>query len=267
MSDQMNTAITDEMLVAYIDRQLDDGEASSINCAIAGSADLQRRIALLESGSRPFADAFESLLGQHPYGLQRNVEQMLASHHSAQSAPSDLWRPDRRAFAASGAIAFLAATLGYWTGRSSAPDMANWREAVAQYHRLYSDQTLEFVADSAPVADEALGRTAHALGLPLSRTALEIPGLIYKRAQLLQIDSTPLVQISFVNARGRPLAFCMRRISGSASLPQSESRAGLSVVHWIQGGFGFMVVADMDPPDLQLLATAFSERVRGVTAS
>jgi anti-sigma factor RsiW len=261
MSNQMNAAITDEMLVAFIDRQLSDSEASRVERAITESTDLQQRLATLEAGSRPFAEAFAGLLGQHPPALQQNVERMLAAHRPEQPAAPGLWRPDRRTVAAAGATAFLAATLGYWTGRSSAPDMANWREAVAQYHKLYSDQTLEFVADSAAVADEALGRTARALGLPLSRAGLEIPGLTYKRAQMLRIDSTPLAQIAFVTTRGKPLAFCIRRIGGTASLPQFESRAGLSVVHWLQGGFGFMIVADIDAPELQRLAAAFSERV------
>jgi anti-sigma factor RsiW len=262
MSNQMNAAITDEMLVAYIDHQLGDSEVSRIRRSVTQSPDLQQRLATLEAGSRPFAAAFASLLEPPPPALQQKIGQMLAAHRPEQPAASGLWRPDRRTVAAAGAMTFLAATLGYLTGRSSAPDMANWREAVAQYHRLYSDQTLEFVADSAAVADEALGRTARALGLPLPRSKLEIPGLTYKRAQMLQIDNAPLAQISFVTTRGKPLAFCIRRMSGSASAPQSENRAGLSVVHWLQGGFGFMIVADVEAQELQRLAATFAERIR-----
>jgi anti-sigma factor RsiW len=267
MKIQKNTAITDEILVAYLDLQLADAEAARVKGAIAASHDLQQRVAHLEAGSLPFAEAFCSLLDHPPPALRQRVDQMVAAHSSEQSNAQLRWRPDRRAILATGTIAFVAAALGYWTGRSTAPDMNNWREAVAQYHKLYSDKTLELVADSAAVADDALGRTTRALGLPISRAALEIPGLTYKRAQLLQIDENPLAQISFVTQRGKPLAFCIRRIGGAAASPQFESRAGLSVVHWLHGGFGFLIVADMDGPELQRLAAAFLERVRDADVS
>ncbi len=266
MSNQMNAAITDEMLVAYIDRQIPDVEASVIERAIAESPDLQRRVSILESGSRPFADAFASLLGQHSSGLQQDVEHMLSSQYPPKSNLANRWGVDRRAVMASGAIAGVMGVVGYWIGRSSAPDMDNWREAVAQYHKLYSDQTLEQVADAPAVTDEALARTAHVLGLPLSRAMLETPGLTYKRAQILQFEDKPLAQIAYVSQRGKPLAFCIRRMKADAALPQAESRAGLSVVHWLQGGFGFMVVADMGPQELQRIAATFSDRIRSVQA-
>lgn len=125
---------TDELLVAYLDNQLDPQQRHRLEQRLAGEPALAERLSLLERSSLPFKQAFAPLLDEAP------VQRLQADWPQASSAPPH--SVSRRGLIAA-AVAFLA--LGIAGDRAylqlSQPD-DNWRSLVAQYMALYTPETL-----------------------------------------------------------------------------------------------------------------------------
>jgi anti-sigma factor RsiW len=253
--------ITDEMLAAHLDGELPRDQQALVARALDADPELRARRELLASGMRPFAEAFDSLLPAAPERLKRD----LARHVATQAAAPASQRPllDRRALVAAAASAVVLAPVGFLLGRRTRPDMENWREAVAQYHKLYSDRTLAGIADNPPGGEQELARVGGELGLKLSMTWLEGAGAAYRRAQILSVDSVPLAQIALATPDGKALAYCIRRLDAPAAGPQVETRAGLPVAHWIAGGYGFLVVGPVSGEAMTRIGLALHRNAVG----
>ncbi len=253
--------VPDELLVGYIDSTLDAAEMDRVARALRESTALRERHAFLAAGSRSFRDAFAPLLDTVPASLNARIDIMVSAKRRG-SLPR--WPVDRRAAITAIAGAAGAVIFGYWLGNVSPPspaiDLTNWREAVAQYHRFYSPKTLALISGQASTADKELAFVGGELGLPLSPPSLAVPGLIYRRAQLLQFDDAPLAQIVYEGPDSVVVAYCIRRIPAADALPEPERRAGLNVVHWLKDGFGYMLVSELDQAGLLQIASVLAAR-------
>jgi anti-sigma factor RsiW len=251
--------ITDEMLVAHLDGELPREDEARVSRALAGDPELRARRDRLASGMRPFREAFDSLLPAAPAHLTADLARRIAE----RPPPPGRALLDRRALVAAAAGAAILAPVAFLLGRRSRPDMENWREAVAQYHKLYSDRTLAGIPDNPPGGVAELARVGGELGLKLSMAWLDAPGVAYRRAQLLSVEDTPLAQIALATPEGRALAYCIRRLDAPAEGPRLETRAGLPVAHWTAGGYGFLVVGPVSGEAMQRIGSALHRNAVG----
>jgi anti-sigma factor RsiW len=249
-----SSQITDETLAAHLDGELPHDQKAIVARALDADPGLRARRDLLASGERPFAQAFDSLLPAAPHSLNRDIARYLAEQTASSARDHALL--DRRSIVAAAASAAVLAPAAFLLGRRTRPDMDNWREAVAQYHKLYSDRTLAGIADNPPGGEQELARVGGDLGLKLSMAWLHAPGVAYRRAQILRVDAVPLAQIALATPDGKALAYCIRRMDAPAQEPQLESRAGLPILHWIAGGYGFLVVGPVSGDDVTRIGTA-----------
>src|SRR5579863_8361320 len=67
----MSVEDDDARLVAYIDRQLDVADRAALERRLAEDPVLRERLARLQDGDRPFADAFQVLRDAAPVGRGR----------------------------------------------------------------------------------------------------------------------------------------------------------------------------------------------------
>jgi hypothetical protein len=136
-------------------------------------------------------------------------------------------------------------------------DQDDWRQAVADYIALYSADTLATVPSG---GEGALPFLSDRLSLKLSLASVALPGMTFKRAQMLSYDGAPLGQIAYVDEENRAVAFCIIR-NGEADAPvTTEKRDGLALASWARGGRGYVVVGRFSTERAEELPEALTRR-------
>jgi len=267
MAGQDNSiGITDEMLVAYLDGQASAEETAAIEEKLTSDTDISARLALLDAGSRPFREAFDLMLEAAPAKkLQDQLEE------SRSTVPANSSFGGYRGWAMAACLV-LAVGLGFAVGdryfqsadpvvaKAPAPKAKGWRQVVADYHTLYSKETLEDAGGSAQTQDQRLAAASKLLSIELKRDQLAVDGLDYKRAQILRFKKKPLAQMAYLYDGETPVAFCILPSGKPAHGPKQEVRNGMQVVHWIKGGFGFMLIGKVPADGLNKIARTLEGR-------
>ncbi|WP_088345547.1 MULTISPECIES: hypothetical protein [Rhodomicrobium] len=267
--------LSDETLVAFIDEALSPTERRRTADALSRNAEARARLERLRRGGRPFGEAFDALLQAAPehrlhamfadlmakrgetatVGFGGNVAPM---RRRARSGGSSAWQ--MAAAAAVVALAFAGGlqTAGYFgTARQIAEQKPGWREAASRYVALFSKETLEGMPRDQQARQANLQRAAQVLGLPLSDERIANPALDFQGTQILQLDGKPLAQISYLFDGRTPVALCIIRTANAPQTAQIEERHGLNIVHWVKGGYGFMVIGDIPGPELERISRTF----------
>lgn len=221
--------ISDEMLTAYLDDQIEAADRTRIETALSQDTALQARLEMLDIPLDPLRDAMAQIATQAPAIT-------LPATAPARSFPIGI---------AGGALAagiVLGALLV--TQMTPAPKAPGWIDFVASYQALYSPETLAGI-DTDPVQQAAqLSKVSNAVGRPLE-IAASVPGLEFKRAQTLGFNGKPLVQMAYVTETGVPLAFCIIAKADEAALEQME-RQGLQAASWSDGSHAYLLIGGED---------------------
>ena len=285
-SELQDGTISDEILVAYLDGELPEGERSRVETALEREEELRDRLALLDDGARPWKDAFAGLVDQAPLekleaGLAEAVRQqeaeladkavtetgVILGEPANDHAATRWWRP---AMAACVAITLLIGfAAGYGTNEAqktqvaeAAPSEAEiWRQAVADYQALYTRETLSIAPTDPAIHAAGLQRVSKSLGLPLPVAVSEVGGLDYKRAQILKFGTQPLAQLAYLYKDEIPVAFCIVRLDEADRAAGNEVRSGLNIVHWAKDGYSLMLVGDLPVEDLNDFARELEGRM------
>jgi anti-sigma factor RsiW len=211
----------------------------------------------------PFSAAFRAALDEAP------VARMQARLDAIKDAGPTSTRWTIRQIWGSAVAAGLALfVVGWAIGRyvpvgpglpppSVVSDQDDWRQAVADYTALYSADTLATVPSG---GEEALPFLSDRLGVKLSAASVALPGMTFKRAQMLSYNGTPLGQVAYVDEADRPAAFCIIR-NGQGDAPvTAEQRDGLTLASWARGGRGYLVVGRFSGERAKELAELLAAR-------
>ncbi|MDQ0559642.1 anti-sigma factor RsiW [Rhizobium mesoamericanum] len=257
-----NQIPSDEELTAYIDGELSDTEVSRIEAILGSNEHAAARLEFLSLSGLPFQEAFEPLLGAAPKAALDAMVGTMPAEIKPVSA-----RSGRRGFLGALAACLVAgivtdrAFIGI-RNRVHAPDESSeWRAVVAEYIALYTADT---VAGPSPSSEDQLVQLARLndkLGLSLSPEALSLPGVEFKRAQLLQYDERPLAQIAYLDPEAGPLALCIVRSDVGTKEPDVEGRRGMNVVYWSNATHAFMLIGRIPIDRMQELAEDVRRRV------
>ena len=133
----------------------------------------------------------------------------------------------------------------------------DWRAAVADYMALYVPETLASLAGD---RTSDLAVLTDALGLPVSAQAIEIPGIAFKRAQLLRFEGRPLAQIAYLDPVTGPMAFCFTRMRTDEAPLRTERRRDMNLAYWSSHEHAFLVVGRRSAEDLTGIATRLRAR-------
>ena len=281
MSPAGHSEISDAQLVAYIDGELSAAEYEGMAKALSHSSEARERLEKLKLGGRPFGEAFGLLLEAAPDDRLQAMFADLVAKQAGPSGTADSGEnvvPFRKRSGAGGAplwqLAVAAAVLalvftgGLFAGGffnapqqqqpvQTAEQKPGWREAAARYVALFSKDTLAGMPADSETRQLNLRRVASALGLELSGERIANPVLSFQGTQLLQLEGKPLAQISYLYGDNAPVALCIIKTANPAQPPAEEKRHGLNVVHWVAGGYGFMVIGDVPGPALRHISDAF----------
>jgi anti-sigma factor RsiW len=266
MSDlKHNDMPSDELLVAFLDGELEGAERARIDALIKADEAIAARYEFLSRSEMPFYDAFEPLLENAPTTDLEAILERLPAPIVAEPATKG-W--SRRSFiaAAIGLVVVGVAADRTYLGMqdvSNERDGSEWRAVVAEYLTLYTPETLANLATDEQAQSEQLRNVGDKLGLSLPMEAVSLPGIPLKRAQILQYDGKPLGQIAYLDPANGALALCIVQSSKGPSTPRTEQRYGMNVVYWSDQAHGYMLVGHNPVDQLNALA----ERVRTALAA
>ena len=248
--------IMDEDLVAYLDGELDHVRRSAVDTALAADEALAARLAALDIDRGAIRVALDAVAAAAPVErLRRQLDSI---------TPLGAKRDRRRLapWVATAAALVLGLALGYALGFGAVPDpMSNWHVAVADYQILYTTATLAPLSNDPAVQRSEVSAVSLKLGVPVGLEALQIPGLEFKRAQLLEFNGRPLAQFAYLDQGGVPIAFCVTRTGGADQAVRAGRFTGLAAAYWNKGGFGYIVIGATDATVLQRAAAILAERI------
>lgn len=224
---------SDDHLQQYLAGALPDAEAAELEARVATYPGLQDRLIALE----PFAAMAREAFGGIP------SEDRLAG----LLPPA---RPPKRWPAGVALAAGLAGLVGFGLGTFSNPEEdLSWRERIAIYQALYVPAT---IAALDPVEEELslqFANSSQVLGREVAPQNVQgLENFSLKRAQILEADSLPIMQIVLANVDGEPLAFCIVHLGDDAqpSGIEFEHLAGVPTAHWVEDQYGYMLVGRVD---------------------
>lgn len=242
---------SDELLVAYLDDELDREQRQQIDHLLRTEAPVAARLDQLKRGELPFKAAFDSVLDEAPtQRLQAMLDALppaVAPHRATMSRRGFL------ATAASFVIAGIAADRLFMNWQSAESD-DGWRGSVAEYMVLYTPQTLDNLNDDVASHTAQLSSVGKQLGLPLSPSAVTLPGAEFRRAQILDYEGVLIGQLTYLDARHGPLALCITAAREGTEKLASEQRLGLNVVYWANPTHAFMLIGKNPFEDLEIMA-------------
>lgn len=252
------TMPSDELLVAYLDGELDADDRTRIETAIRTDEVVAERFDYLCRSDLPFQHAFGSVLDQAPTD---HLQDMLAALPSAASAG----RPSlsRRGFIAAAAgfvVAGVIADRLFLDWRTPTPTHG-WRALVAEYMALYTPQTLDNLTDNPDLQRAQLAAINARLGLSLDASLVALPRPEFKRAQILEYDGVPIAQITYLDPTRGPLALCITHATSGAAQPATEERLGMNVVFWSDSVHAFMLIGHNPFDELEPMAQLIRSRL------
>lgn len=259
---------SDEVLIAYLDGELDAERASEVAAAIAEDAALAREVQTLADTSAALRTAFDDVLHEPvPERLlaaargelgDDKVVRFPEPRKRAASRQATAWhRWAALPIAASIACLVIGGGLGYFVatqspiGGSVAPqDQAvavnsNWLDNVAGYHKMLvnagsNDQALVDI----PADPQSAG--GHKLALPQDFRLPDLKpwGLSYQGGRVLFIEGRPATQLFYTtdNKALGPVTVVVANTALQDKAPTPEQRGDINVLWWRHHGHEYAVV-------------------------
>jgi len=255
----------DELLVAYLDGELAEGERRALEAKLQADRGLKARCDALAAVSRDYAAAFAPLLAAAP---RERLDAMLATVVGAKAV-----KPPRRIgwFSGAAAAALFAAGLaiGVIANRlvapvaptvvAQAPAPPGWRQVVAEYLVLITADTLT-TAPPNPVLGAALAAFGDKLKLDLGDDKVALANAELKDAQLYDYRGRPLVRLSYLADDAKPVAFCIILSTQPDASMAFEQREGQNIVFWTNAGHAYMVAGQAPREELEKVASSLAAR-------
>jgi anti-sigma factor RsiW len=260
----------DALLVAFIDRELDESVRGAIEARLVADADFRARLALLQEGGRPFALAFQALLDEAPVERLQTFLAALIDRKERRPTPirgSLASRAGRLGVAATVILFCTGILIGHygpsWFARS--PERAtrtadhddDWRQAVAEYMSLYTRDTFAMEPASQEIELTALSAK---IDLALTPERVALAKLQFRGAQIFGFQGAALVQLGYVDPTTGPVLFCIIHNSEADAAMKAERRGGFALASWARAGRGYMLIGRLPRDQMADLAHSLETR-------
>jgi anti-sigma factor RsiW len=237
------TRFDDDVLMAYVDGELDEPTARQVEAAIREDPETRRRVDLLRQSAAVVRDVFR----QPQY---QRVSETLARRFGAP--PATPRRPFWRfvvPVAASIAAAVTGFGVGFWRGGVTDSDFTNrLLDEVAEYHVVFARERDHQVEVTADRVDEIQSWLGQRLGRTLRVPDLSGHGLIFRGARLLVVSHRPVGQFvySFPDQLDRPLALCIAAGPPEEVALRTDVQDGVNLAVWGRKGFIYVLAGWVD---------------------
>jgi len=248
----------DAQLVALIDGELGEESQRSLRARLDEDERLRSRYQQLREGPASIAAAFDSMLAQAP------VERLKAALPKESPAPNRPWFFQGftlRALAASFVAGLIVAGAAAWIIFALTADEDNWRTAVVDYMKLYTNDTFAMSNPPPQIQAAQLQAVGENVGAALTPEKVALPDLTFKVAFNLAYEGSPLGEIAYTDPTGAPVLVCVI-VDKSASAPiRVERRDGFTLASWSRDGRGYLVIGRIAEQRAKDWARTLSARI------
>ncbi len=242
------------VLSAYVDGELDAAEVAEVEALLATDAQARRTVEMYrETGAL--------------------LRAAMAEPFFAEGSQDLLDRPRQRAERAGWPVAWaiaaciLACVIGFGGGTVWGSWTGGAREAlideVAEYHAVYSRETVHLVEVPAAQSEHLRTWLGHRIERRLDIPDLAVAGLTFAGGRMLVIGGRPAAGLTYTRDRGPPVALCILQFEGPAEEIRVERRGNLRVAIWQDGHYAYLIVGDLDPGMARGIAERAAEQIKG----
>lgn len=256
--------LSDELLMAYVDGQLDKPQAEVVNRLLRDDRDLAFRVSRLQQTQAQLLDTFGALLRE---GMSTG---RAASKGGRPSGVSLFPASAIAGIGTAGLLLLIGASAGftgaYFSGLTAGPRKeavalppSNWTEDLAQFHSYFTKDAMRVSPESQANPDMVKFQLAQ-----LSKTAA-VPdfsgqGLKFVRGQMLSYRGNKVMQLIYLGKTEPLLALYIG--VGGLDMPPSPGRFGdVSTLSWTANELRFVLAADMQQQQLKALAAVVQSQL------
>ena len=247
-----NEADMDAMLVAYADGELDETSVAEVEAYLAASPTAQRTLAIYRETAALLRAAFPESRYAHgnvPGNDRQSGTVPKPSRHGLR-LPRYTW-----AVAASLVMGMIGYAAGaFWPGLIES-ERARMLDEVAEYHSIYSRETVHLVEVPATQEDHLKAWLGKRVNASLVIPNFNQDGLTFAGGRLVVLDGAPVAELMYTRPTGLPIAFCILSHMGQPSTISVERRGKLNLATWDDGSHSYFVVGEADPATIHGLAT------------
>jgi anti-sigma factor RsiW len=257
---------SDELLVAYVDGELDAAARAEIEIALAHDAELRARVAGLQSSAQILRTALDTVLREpvperllaaaRGQGDSTVVDFAAAQQKHRSRMPAA--RPWMQWAAVAGIVGLMVGGgAGYFASRSGNVNAttanlasANWLDNIAGYHKLFVNAgaddlaLLDVPANDSDAAHKAVQKLPSDFRLP----NLQPWGLQFQGARYLIVEGQPATQLFYTtdNKALGPLTVVVGTTNRPDLAPTFDRRGDLNVLYWRHHGHAYALVGTAD---------------------
>ena len=244
---------SDDQVRSYLAGTLPDGEVAELEAQLETSPELERRLLAFE----PFAAQARAAFAGIP------ADERLVGLVPGPSTPAR-WN------VGIALAACLAGIVGFGLGIFSKPTPElGWRERIAIYQSLYVPATVAPLDPMEEELDRQFVNGSKALEREIRPQELQgLAQLRLVRAQILETNGLPIMQIVFSSTSGEPLAFCIVNLGDDVQPAglEFEQRAGVPTAHWVEGEYGYMLVGRVNSDVMNATAQELRARFQALSS-
>lgn len=238
--------ISDEMLTAYLDSELDAHEVAQVEDAIKESPAILERLRSLDIVKQDLKPALDLLLKDAPAAPFIQKPQ-------PKSAPQFLLRS-----ATAIAALLVAGVILLRAFPMNSTDQLALVERIAVYQDLYVNETLSTLSFTEVEKSRQLDFLSERIGYDLS-TFENVKGLEFVRGQLLGFEGENLAHLSYLSDSGLPIALCAIRLDSPEYAGAFVTEVmGMTAVQWQDSGYQFFLIGDVEADVVDMFLTSLS---------
>ena len=251
--------LSDDVLMAYVDGQLDKPQASVVGRLLRDDRDLAYRVSRLQQTQAQLLDTFGALLRE---GMSANASAPRGTAPRQAGAARSGGR--LLTLGTGGLLLLLGASAGftgaYYSGVTVPADekpviqspIANWPEDMAEFHSFFTKEAVGISPESQSNPDMVKFQLAQ---LSKSGTIPDFTahGLKFVRGQMLSYRGNKVMQLIYMG-RNEPLVAVFIG-AGGLDMQMSAGRFGdIKTISWSVDELRYVVASDMQLQPLRALA-------------
>ena len=287
--------VSDELLLAYLDGQLDTPQARSVERMISASDALRGRIEQLKTSQSYLIQTFETLARRTRASAQPQRRGHSAGQHAQagktqSSGPKDTGqkmdgaepqkprsqRSRAKMVVWAGALSVLAAIVGYGAGKwmrlnstpavekidERAPAPANrWADDIARLHSHFTTASVATDPESQTNQDLVELQLSRILNAPMKVPGFPDHALTFRRGQVLSYRRSRMMQLSYASAHSGLVALYIMP-GGPDSGLSVVARRDITSVHWSAAGVRYVVAGKLPETGLRALAAVVMRQTK-----
>lgn len=250
-----NTPVTPDELHAFVDGELSADRQDAVNAWLATHADDAALVAAWRAQANAIRARFGAVAGE-PVPERLSLDNVIRTGKSA-------WRAIAATAAAAAVAAFVIGSVAGWMARdvsASAPsDFEAFTQDALAAHRLYIGEVRHPIEVGAAEA-HLLPWLSRRVGTPIRAPELASFDLKLLGGRLLPGIHGPAALFMYESASGERVTLYCSKINLDRSGLRYNANEQFAAVHWIEGGYGYVVSGPIDKPRLKQIArTAYEQ--------